>query len=257
MKWDLICGKCGRQKDPHFDDDWQSGKGMPHQKWASFKSDGNITFGTLIILPINMIRKRIRFSEESREAYERERAKVVQEIRQARPDFDDVIKRGMEIYEDSDVARMNYKLHGLAMECGYREQGDVEKLLIDHMQEQRRGKEMTLREMQGLEITRDYVIPGLLARPYTTLLHGKYGTGKSSTILGLMKHICDGIPFQLDGATVPVEQGKCIYFNADMSASDFRTEADLHEIKNVDNFVYVPDFNLYRKMEFIKTMNKT
>ena len=83
------------------------------------------------------------------------------------------------------------------MECGYREQGEVEKLLIDHMQEQRRGKEMTLWEMQKLEITRDYVIPGLLARPYTTLLHGKYGTGKSSTILGLMKHICDGIPFQL------------------------------------------------------------
>ena len=99
------------------------------------------------------------------------------------------------------------------------------------------------------------MIPGLLARPYTTLLR-KYGTGKSSTILGLMKHICDGIPFQLDGASVPVQKGKCVYFNADMSASDFRTEADLHEIKNADDFIYVPDFNLYRKMEFIKTMNR-
>jgi hypothetical protein len=115
---------------------------------------------------------------------------------------------------------------------------------------------MTLAQLQQVQGHREYIIPGLLAKPYTILLYGTYGTGKSATAIGLMKHICDGIPFKLAGTNVPVEKGKCVYFNADMSAMDFRTEADLHEIKQSENFVFVPDFNMYRRMEFIKTMNR-
>ena len=51
-------------------------------------------------------------------------------------------------------------------------------------------------------------------------------------------------------------QGPCIYFNSDMSAQDFEEEFDLHEIKNQHLFHEVPDFNLYRKVQFLKIMKE-
>ena len=71
-----------------------------------------------------------------------------------------------------------------------------------------------------------------------------------------MKHVVDGLPFQLKNQLVPVQQGPAIYFNADMSSLDFREEYDLHEIKNGREFRFEPDFNLYRQAQFVKTMNK-
>ena len=47
-----------------------------------------------------------------------------------------------------------------------------------------------------------------------------------------------------------------IYFNGDMSEQDFEEEFDLHEIKNQKDFYFEPDFNLYRRMQFVKTMNE-
>ena len=72
------------QKDNHYDDNWDDPDGLPAKKWASFKPDGKITFGTLSYMADDYDPERTRFSEESREAYEQERAKVVQEIRKQR-----------------------------------------------------------------------------------------------------------------------------------------------------------------------------
>jgi hypothetical protein len=70
------------------------------------------------------------------------------------------------------------------------------------------------------------------------------------------KHVVDGLSFQLKDQLVPVEQGPVIYFNGDMSEQDFEEEFDLHEIKNQDQFFFEPDFNLYRRVQFVKTMNR-
>ena len=47
---------------------------------------------------------------------------------------------------------------------------------------------------------------------------------------------------------MPIKRGPVIYFNADMSSLDFE-EYDLHEIKNGQDFHFVPDFNLYRQAQ--------
>ena len=87
---------------------------------------------------------------------------------------------------------------------------------------------------------RDFLIPGLLPYSYLLLLYGDPGCGKSATALALMKHVVDGIPFQLKNQLVPVKRGPVIYFNADMSFMDFCEEYDLHEIKNGKDFHFVP-----------------
>ena len=71
-----------------------------------------------------------------------------------------------------------------------------------------------------------------------------------------MKHVVDGIPFQLKNQAVPIEPGPVIYFNGDMSEQDFEEEFDLHEVKNQDDFYFEPDFNLYRRMQFVRRMNE-
>ena len=52
---------------------------------------------------------------------------------------------------------------------------------------------------QRVRQQREYLIPSLLPKPYTVLVHGREGSGKSASILSLMKHVVDGIPFQLRG----------------------------------------------------------
>ena len=77
--------------------------------------------------------KRTRFQDErTREILETAESRVVQFNRDVILDFDEVIRRGMAIYEGEDVARMNYQLHALAMECRYKDQSNLEKLLLEN-----------------------------------------------------------------------------------------------------------------------------
>ena len=160
----------------------------------------------------------------------------------------------MAIYEGEDIARMNYELHALAVEARYKDQSLLERLLLDHITQQNREAGYTMDSRQRNR--RDFLIPGLLPYGYLLLLYGDPGCGKSATALALMKHVVDGIPFQLKDQLVPVEPGPVIYFNADMSSLDFEEEYDLHEITNGHRFHFEPDFNLYRQAQFVKTMNR-
>ncbi len=238
-------------KDSEFAHEWA--KSNPcEQTWKSFKP-GQIGLGSLIWQADRADPKRTRFDENIRKIVESAEAAVVR-TREVCLSFEEVIERGMKIYEGDDVARMNYELHSLAMECRYKDQSGVEKLLLDHMTQKSKGKGHTMAEVTFDK--RDYLIPGLLPTPYSILFFGEGGSGKSATAIALMKHVVDGIPFPLKNQLVPVKRGPVVYFNGDMSEQDFKSEFDLHEIKNVQDFYFEPDFNLYRRMQFVKTMNE-
>lgn len=239
------------RKDGEFVHEWE--KGNPCEiTWNSFKP-GSVGLGSLIWKADRSDPKRTRFDEKTRKILETAEA-AIQRTREVTLSFDEVIRRGMAIYEGDDVARMNYELHALAMEARYKDQSGVEKLLLDHITQQNRGVGHTMD--QCVSSKREYLIPGLLPSPYSILFFGDAGGGKSATAIALMKHVVDGIPFPLKDQLVPVKAGKVIYFNGDMSEQDFREEYDLHEIQNSQNFRFEPDFNLYRRMQFVKTMNE-
>ena len=239
-------------KDVEFSDEWERGNPC-EATWNSFKP-GRIGLGSLIYMADRVDPKRSRFTNNSKQILEAAEANKVQQYREVTLSFEEIIRRGMEIYEGSNVARMNYELHALAMEARYKDQSGVEKLLLDHITEQNRSEERQMDERESKK--REFLIPGLLPRAYTVLFFGEAGCGKSATAIALMKCVTDGVPFKLKNQIVPVEQGKVIYFTSDMSNDDFDEEFDLHDVQNARDFIHVPDFNLYRRVQFVKTMNR-
>lgn len=240
-------------KDLDFAHEWQGNQNPCEQPWGSFKTGGRIGLGSLIYQADRIDPKRTRFQADSLKILESAEA-TAQRIREVGLPYDEIIRRGMAAYELDDIPRMNYELHSIAMEARYKDQSGVEKLLLDYITQQTResGRTMDSRERGD----REFLIPGLLPYGYLLLMYGDPGCGKSATALALMKHVVDGIPFQLKDQRVPVEAGPVIYFNADMSSLDFQEEYDLHEIKNGQRFYFEPDFNLYRQAQFVKTMNE-
>ena len=239
-------------KDVEFAEEWERGNPC-EQPWSSFKP-GRVGLGSLIYMADRVDPKRTRFTNASKQILEAAEAVKVQQFREVALPFEEIIRRGMAIYEQDDVARMNYELHSLAMEARYRDQSQLEKLLLDHITQINREADCTMDKRERSR--RDFLIPGLLPYGYLLLMYGDPGCGKSATALALMKHVVDGIPFQLKNQLVPIQRGPVIYFNADMSSLDFEEEYDLHEIKNGQDFHFVPDFNLYRQAQFVKKMNK-
>ena len=120
--------------------------------------------------------------------------------------FEEIIRRGMAIYEQDDVARMNYELHSLAMEARYRDQEQLEKLLLDHITQVNQEGGYSMDEPQRNK--REFSDSWPAALRLLVLLHGEAGCGKSATAMALMKHVVDGVPFQLKNQIVPVEQGR-------------------------------------------------
>jgi hypothetical protein len=238
-------------KDPEFADEWKEGNPC-EKRWDSFKP-GGISLGTLIWMADQVDPKRARFSKSSKSIVETAESRTPQLYRESLLSYDEIIRRGMAAYQLDDVARMNYELHTISKEAGYKDQSGIEKLLLDHITQQNRADGHTMANRKAT--SRDFLIPGLLPYAYTVLFFGEAGCGKSATAMVLLKHVVDGIPFQLKNHRVPVTQGPVIYFNADMSLHDFYEEYDLHEIKNGHDFHFQPDFNLYRQAQFVKKMN--
>ena len=236
-------------EDPEYAHEWERGNPCEHT-WNSFKP-GGITLGTLIWHADLVDPDQTRFSDDSKRIVKEAKASI-QKTQEITLGYEEVLKRGLAAFEIEDIPRMNYELHRLAIEARYRDQSGIEKLIIDHMTSQGAGERRTMDKRTSEK--RSFVIPGLLPCPYTVLVAGREGTGKSATVMGIMKHIVDGIPFQLKGQKVPVVQGPVIYFNSDMSAQDFDEEFDQHEIKNAKDFHEQPDFNIYRQAQFIRAM---
>lgn len=241
------------QRDSEYDRDWEAGNPCA-ERWENFNDRGGLTIRSLIAIANEYDPEKRRFQGNDLERLVAETEAATVTIRQAQLSFEEIIERGMRIYEGEDVARMNYELHALAMEARYKDQSGIEKLLLDHITAQNKGVGHSMTERKSSK--RSYLIPGLLPSPYSILFFGEAGCGKSATAIALMKHIVDGVPFQLKDQLVPVERGPVIYFNGDMSEQDFEEEFDLHEIKNQGDFFFEPDFNLYRRVQFVKTMNR-
>jgi hypothetical protein len=200
--------------DPDYASDWAEDINPCQEPWYSFKG-GGIGLGTLIWLADREDPKRSRFSEEISQIVSNAEARHVQESRPSVLDFDEVIKRAKKILELDNPAEVNYRLNALALQAGYRDQGALERLVVDQLQFENRQALLSVEDLMQMDIKRDYLIPDVLPHPSVVLIYGAGGDGKSMSAWAIAKHIATGMPFKVRDRLVPVQQGPVLLLNGD------------------------------------------
>ena len=215
-------------EDPAFEDDWASGNPC-EAKWPHIlKRAGraeNKGLGSLIFLADQYDAERQRFRESSRTTLGEVEKDRVQRFRTTGLSHEEIVNRGTAAMALPNPSEVQHKLHEIALEAGYRDAAAVVRLIIAD-QEYRRGSQGgSLSEIFAAEEAPiEYLIPDLLPKPGTVLMHGRGGCGKTMAVLTLAKHIARGIPFSVQGQEVPVEQGTVLWLNGDQNSRRMRKQ---------------------------------
>jgi len=210
--------------------------------------------GSLVKLADEYDPQRQRFQESSRRTLEEVETSQVQQYRQVALDFPEVIRRARELLELDNPAEMNYRLHALAVESGYRDKESLERLLVDQMQYEGESDTMSIKELLERQFERTYLIPDLLPSPSVVLVYGAGGVGKSMAAWTLAKHVATGEPFVIRGKPVPVQRGPVLLLNGDQPLVQLQEQLSEVEIPDNAPVTIRTDWSLQRYAQFIKLM---
>ena len=241
-------------EDPDYASEWEDTNPCA-DVWNTFKGNG-VGIGTLIHLADREDPKRLRFSDSLAKVVKSAEEKIVQEFRTATLDFEEVIRRSKQILDLDNPAEVNYKLNTLALQAGYRDQGALEKLIVDQLSYEKAKDLMTVKELMKLEAKRDYLIPDVLPHPSVVLIYGAGGDGKSMSAWALAKHIATGQPFLVRGNHVPVQQGPVLLLNGDQPLVQLKEQLEEMDFPVTDQTLIQTDWQLQRYAQFIKLMEK-
>lgn len=246
--------------DPAFEDDWANGSDPCAAKWqhilARAGKPGNVGLGSLIKEADQFDPKRERFQDSSRRTLEEVETAQPQTFRQVALDFSDVVVRAKELLDLDNPAEMNYRLHALAVEAGYRDKEALERLLIDQIQYESQADTMSLEELLDQDFKRDYIIPDLLPNPSVVLVYGAGGDGKSMTAWTLAKHVATGKPFVVRGKHVPVQQGAVLLLNGDQPLVQLQEQLEEVEMPREAPVTVRTDWGLQRYAQFVRLVEK-
>lgn len=236
-------------EDPEFADDWADGNPC-EDAWKSFKK-GSVSLGTLFWLADQQLPGRLWLSDDLRKVVTDLEVDRVQRFRNVGLSHEEIVKRATAAMQLANPSQVQHKLHEIAMEANYRDSAAVVRLLISD-QEYRRGSQGgSLQEIFAAEESPiEYLIPDLLPKPGTVLMHGRGGCGKTMAVMTLAKHIARGIPFSVQGQDVPVEQGTVLWLNADQNSRRIRKQfseldfigSDPVEVRNKVSMLWYPWF---------------
>ena len=241
-------------EDPDYASEWEDTNPCA-DVWNTFKGNG-VGIGTLIHLADREDPKRLRFSDSLAKVVKSAEEKIVQEFRTATLDFEEVIRRSKQILDLDNPAEVNYKLNTLALQAGYRDQGALEKLIVDQLSYEKAKDLMTVKDLMKLEAKRDYLIPDVLPHPSVVLIYGAGGDGKSMSAWALAKHIATGQPFLVRGNHVPVQQGPVLLLNGDQPLVQLKEQLEEMDFPITDQTLIQTDWQLQRYAQFIKLMEK-
>ena len=142
-------------------------------------------------------------------------------------------------------AEQDLELLQLAGDYGVRKDADQIRLLLQEDDDYKRsGDTLDFKARKALITGTDWLIPDVLKRPSTVLLHGDGGCGKSLACQVLAKHVGLGLPFKVRGAEMPVKQGPVLWCNADQSLETLEEQLDAQGIANEPWFHVQHDFRL-------------
>ena len=102
----------------------------------------------------------------------------------------------------------------------------------------------------------DYLIPGLLPKPWTLLVHADGGTGKTAMCQTIAKHIGHGKAFNVYGGLVEVPTGKVLWLNGDQNERILRRQMKLIGCDKNVKVITEWDMQWYSRFKKIQNKNK-
>jgi hypothetical protein len=241
-------------EDPEFHNDWV-GANPCEEVWKSFRK-GPVSLGTLFYLADQQMPGRLWLSEDLRKVVADAEQDNVTRIRNVVLNFAEVVKRAKAIQEIENPAEAAHAMNTLALEAGYRDAGALERLLISQIQFEDQDEVMSLETLLSKDLKFEYLIPDLLPCPGVVMVHGAGGDGKSMSAWTIAKHVARGLPFNVRGDLVPVQQGPVLILNGDQS--EVQVQQQMRDLEFTDSDpVHVQmgwDLNWY--FRFIKLIKK-
>ena len=249
------------KKDPDYEHCWENGEDPCERRWyAAWRNDGaRYNMSHLIDLADDADPDRKRFKNTGLDKIIDEVQAIPLKYKEDIPDGEDIIRRYYEIDADpknEDPALHDQAVHKLAIECK-RSNAAVIEQIIDKHEVYKRNKNQKPVGVDKLDDTPfDYLIPGLIPKPWTLLVHADGGTGKTAMCQTLAKHIGQGKDFDVFGSLVSVPKGRVLWLNGDQNERILRRQ--LKQTNCDVNVEVIPEWDMtwYAKFKKIQKKNK-
>ena len=235
-------------EDPDYASEWEDSNPCA-DAWNTFKGNG-VGIGTLIHLADLEDPKRLRFSEDLAKAVKKAEDKVIQEFKDSRTTYEKCMEDLAIIFQLKNPAEVQFKLHQLALSCGFRDGMALEKMWVDHQAFILDTKKMTAAELKETDYKRDYIIPDVLPHPSVVLIYGAGGDGKSMSAWAIAKKIVTGESFEVRGAHVPVKKGKVLILNGDQPLMQIKEQLEEIDYPMDENTIIQTDWQLQNYAQF-------
>jgi len=169
---------------------------------------------------------------------------------------EELLQQGTKLEEEiENPALLDQAKHVLALKAGRREGAIAIDRLLDADMAYQRTKGSGPVAIADLESTPfEYLIPGLLPKPWTLLIHADGGTGKTAMCQTIAKHLSCGIPFDVYGGLVGVPKCRVLWLNGDQNERIVRRQFMQLGVEYGVDVIPEWDMNWYRR--FCKLQKK-
>ena len=242
-------------EDPEYHEEWLNSNPC-EEPWKSFKP-GAIGLGSLVWLADQADPKRTRFTKASKQILEAAEAQVVQVVRNTYLNGEELLKRAKQLEDEiENPALLDQEKHLLALEGGRRDTAAIDRLLDADLSYERTGSGGPKKVVELDSTAFEYLIPGLLPKPWTLLVHADGGTGKTAMCQTIAKHISRGKAFNIHGGLVDVPAGKVLWLNGDQNERILRRQFMMIDAGDSIDVVGEWDMQWYRRFCKYQKANK-
>ena len=238
------------RRDNEYADDWKDGHNPCARRWEDGFRGGGLGFGSLIRQADLVDPNKTRFQRDGI-------ARLVEEIESTpikyRMDYlsgEELLARAEELERTiENPALLDQAKTALAAEAGRHREGAaaIDRLLDTHLTFKRNNEYQAkdLRELDDADF--EYIIPGILPKPWLLLVHADGGTGKSAMCQTLCKHISQAKPFEVYGALEKLPKGRCLWLNGDQSERIVRRQFEAIGVESGVDVVGEWDMQWFRR----------
>ncbi len=118
------------------------------------------------------------------------------------------------------------------------------------------GRALTARELCLKTADPEFIIPEIVQKPQTAIIHGDANAGKTALCAALATVVVRGLPFKVRDEMMPVLAGKVLWFTGDCNDTEMKMVLLDADLEDNNDFIVVPDFKLSHKARFQREVSR-